>query len=201
MRYKVWLALLAVYIVWGSTYLAIRFAVETMPPFLMASFRFLIAGTLLYRLAALRRRSGAYAAPVALCGHRRGFFAAGRQRRRHLGRAVRALGGRRAAGGLLAAVDGAAGCPAPWRISAEPDDRPGRAGGFRRHRTAGRPVGTGEQWHRAAPARCAGPDAGFLLVGGGLALQPLGRPARPPRCWAPAWRCSPVAPGWDCWVH
>ncbi len=41
-------ALLAVYIVWGSTYLAIRFAVQTMPPFLMASARFLIAGSVLY---------------------------------------------------------------------------------------------------------------------------------------------------------
>jgi len=32
MKVKVWLALLAVYIVWGSTYLAIRFAVETIRP-------------------------------------------------------------------------------------------------------------------------------------------------------------------------
>jgi len=35
-------------IVWGSTYLAIRFAVETMPPFFMASLRFLIAGGIMY---------------------------------------------------------------------------------------------------------------------------------------------------------
>ncbi len=40
--------MLAVYIVWGSTYLAIRFAVETIPPFLMAGTRFLIAGLMLY---------------------------------------------------------------------------------------------------------------------------------------------------------
>jgi len=40
--------MIAVYIVWGSTYLAIRFAVETMPPFYMAGTRFLIAGTFLY---------------------------------------------------------------------------------------------------------------------------------------------------------
>ncbi|NOY22939.1 MAG: drug/metabolite exporter YedA [Acidobacteria bacterium] len=37
-----------VYLIWGSTYLAIRFAVETLPPFLMAGIRFLVAGTLLY---------------------------------------------------------------------------------------------------------------------------------------------------------
>jgi drug/metabolite transporter (DMT)-like permease len=40
-------ALLALYIVWGSTYLAIRFAIETIPPFLMAGTRFLVAGSLL----------------------------------------------------------------------------------------------------------------------------------------------------------
>lgn len=37
-----------VYVVWGSTYLAIRFAVEAIPPFLMAGGRFLLAGALLY---------------------------------------------------------------------------------------------------------------------------------------------------------
>lgn len=41
-------ALLAVYVIWGSTYLAIRFAVETLPPFLMAAVRFLVAGAILY---------------------------------------------------------------------------------------------------------------------------------------------------------
>jgi drug/metabolite transporter (DMT)-like permease len=41
-------ALAAVYIIWGSTYLAIRFAVETLPPFLMAAVRFLVAGGILY---------------------------------------------------------------------------------------------------------------------------------------------------------
>jgi drug/metabolite transporter (DMT)-like permease len=51
----VWAAMLAVYIAWGSTYLAIRFAVETMPPWLMAGARFLIAGTVLF---VFRRLSG-----------------------------------------------------------------------------------------------------------------------------------------------
>jgi drug/metabolite transporter (DMT)-like permease len=50
----IWSALIAIYIVWGSTYLAIRFAVETMPPFLTAGFRFLIAGGVLYILRRLR---------------------------------------------------------------------------------------------------------------------------------------------------
>ncbi len=47
MKTKVWIALLAVYIVWGSTYLAIRFGVMTIPPFILAGTRFLIAGTIL----------------------------------------------------------------------------------------------------------------------------------------------------------
>jgi len=44
----IWVAMISVYITWGSTYLAIRFAVQTMPPFLMAGFRFLLAGSILY---------------------------------------------------------------------------------------------------------------------------------------------------------
>lgn len=44
-------AFLAVYLIWGSTYLAIRFVVETMPPFLMAGGRFLVAGAILYTWA------------------------------------------------------------------------------------------------------------------------------------------------------
>ena len=50
------LAFAAVYVIWGSTYLAIRFAIETLPPFLMAGARFLTAGSILYLLA---RSSGA----------------------------------------------------------------------------------------------------------------------------------------------
>ncbi|HXV81806.1 MAG TPA: EamA family transporter [Candidatus Binatia bacterium] len=51
----IWSALIAVYLIWGSTYLAIRYAVETMPPFLMAAGRFMVCGGFLY---ALRRLSG-----------------------------------------------------------------------------------------------------------------------------------------------
>jgi len=48
MKTKLWTALLALYIVWGSTYLAIRFAVETIPPFMHASLRFLVSGAILF---------------------------------------------------------------------------------------------------------------------------------------------------------
>lgn len=42
------LALFALYVIWGSTYLGIRFALESYPPFLLAGIRFLGAGTVLY---------------------------------------------------------------------------------------------------------------------------------------------------------
>ncbi len=48
MKTKIWIALVALYVVWGSTYLAIRFSVETIPPFLHAALRFLVSGTILY---------------------------------------------------------------------------------------------------------------------------------------------------------
>jgi drug/metabolite transporter (DMT)-like permease len=46
-------AFAAVYIIWGSTYLAIRYAIEDIPPFLMAGSRFLIAGGIVYALSRL----------------------------------------------------------------------------------------------------------------------------------------------------
>jgi drug/metabolite transporter (DMT)-like permease len=51
---SVWLALLAVYIIWGSTYLAIRIALEGFPPFMMAGMRFLLAGGLMFVFLRLR---------------------------------------------------------------------------------------------------------------------------------------------------
>lgn len=44
-------AFASIYLVWGSTYLAIRYAVETMPPFVMGGARFLVSGALLYAWA------------------------------------------------------------------------------------------------------------------------------------------------------
>ncbi len=43
-------AFAAIYLIWGSTYLVIRYAIETIPPFLMSGTRFLIAGGLLFAL-------------------------------------------------------------------------------------------------------------------------------------------------------
>ena len=60
MKSKIWLALLALYIVWGSTYLGIKVAIETIPPFFHASIRFLISGMILV----LWQRSAGHAMPT-----------------------------------------------------------------------------------------------------------------------------------------
>ena len=43
----IWLGMLVLYFVWGSTYLGIAIAVDSIPPFLMAAVRFLLAGLVL----------------------------------------------------------------------------------------------------------------------------------------------------------
>lgn len=58
----VWTALSAVYVIWGSTYLAIRFTVETTPPFLSAAARFIVSGAFLY----FWRRAAGDPAPTAI---------------------------------------------------------------------------------------------------------------------------------------
>ena len=58
MRARLIAAFAAVYIVWGSTYLAIRFAVETLPPLLMAGARFVISGAILLLFSRLRGSNG-----------------------------------------------------------------------------------------------------------------------------------------------
>src|SRR4051794_36828073 len=56
-RLRIGLALLAVYVIWGSTYFGIRVALEGFPPFLMAGLRFAIAGVVLF--VTLRARGDA----------------------------------------------------------------------------------------------------------------------------------------------
>ncbi len=56
-------AFAAVYLIWGSTYLAIKYAIETMPTFLMAGVRFVVAGGILYAIA---RLSPGYEKPKAI---------------------------------------------------------------------------------------------------------------------------------------
>jgi drug/metabolite transporter (DMT)-like permease len=50
-RVRIIVAFAALYLVWGSTYLSIRFAIESIPPFLMAGTRFLLAGIIMFAIA------------------------------------------------------------------------------------------------------------------------------------------------------
>ena len=56
-RTRLILAFAAVYLIWGSTYLGIRFAIDTIPPFLMAGVRFILGGSMLYVWARLQGAS------------------------------------------------------------------------------------------------------------------------------------------------
>ena len=72
--FSAWAALLVVWVVWGSTYLAIRVADRFIPPFEMAAARYLTAGAVLYPLALLgsrrRRRAAAQTAAPGPAGGR-----------------------------------------------------------------------------------------------------------------------------------
>jgi drug/metabolite transporter (DMT)-like permease len=64
-------AFAAIYVIWGSTYLGIRFAIETLPPLIMAGTRFLIAGALVYgwmRVRGTPRPTGTNWRAAALVG-------------------------------------------------------------------------------------------------------------------------------------
>jgi drug/metabolite transporter (DMT)-like permease len=70
-RLPIIVAFAAVYLFWGSTYLAMRFAIETLPPFLMAAIRFVSAGSILYAWARWR------GAPLPTLTHWRTAFIIG----------------------------------------------------------------------------------------------------------------------------
>jgi drug/metabolite transporter (DMT)-like permease len=53
-RAQIIAAFVSIYLVWGSTYLAIRYAIETIPPFTMGGIRFLVSGAMLYAWARYR---------------------------------------------------------------------------------------------------------------------------------------------------
>ena len=53
-RIQLIIAFAALYIIWGSTYLAIFFAIQSIPPFLMAGARFFLAGLIMFAIARLQ---------------------------------------------------------------------------------------------------------------------------------------------------
>jgi len=56
-NFRLWLAFAAIYIVWGTTYLAIKIGIDYLPPYIMASMRYFIAGGLLLLFCLVRRES------------------------------------------------------------------------------------------------------------------------------------------------
>ena len=58
-EWQIWLALAIIYVIWGSTYLAIRVVVDTMPPLLSGGARFVVAGAIIFVILALRSGLGA----------------------------------------------------------------------------------------------------------------------------------------------
>ena len=157
MKTKVWIALLAIYIVWGSTYLAIRFAVETIPPFFMAGTRFLISGLILYiwrRLAGdpaptpRQWRSAIIVGLLLLLGGN-GVVSWAEQHvasgYRGVDRCVHSVVGRTHR------------CTAPARRQAGLEDRAGLADRLRRHRAAGGFIGAANRSSRRhEPVRASG---------------------------------------------
>ncbi|GAA0383635.1 drug/metabolite exporter YedA [Microbispora corallina] len=65
---RVWLALAAVYVVWGSTYLAIKFAIETLPPLISGGLRFVAAALVLGAVLLLRRGTAPFRVTARQCG-------------------------------------------------------------------------------------------------------------------------------------
>ena len=103
---QLWIAFAAVYLVWGSTYLAIKYAVQTIPPYLMGGSRFLVAGAILYIWARMRgsenptRKQWRDAAVVGA------LLPVRWKRSRRVGRAARSIRNHRAARGIRSALDG-----------------------------------------------------------------------------------------------
>jgi drug/metabolite transporter (DMT)-like permease len=66
--WRLWLALATVYLVWGSTYLAVRVMVRTIPPLLGSGARFLLAGAVLYPFLLARRGWAGVRVPASQAG-------------------------------------------------------------------------------------------------------------------------------------
>src|SRR4051812_626898 len=74
---RVWAALGAIYVIWGSTYLAIRLMVETVPPALGAGVRFVVAGGAMLAFLATRGAVRVTAAQLLWCAVVGSLLAAG----------------------------------------------------------------------------------------------------------------------------
>src|SRR6267142_4571867 len=194
------LAFAAVYVVWGSTYLAIRVGIESFPPFILAGIRHVTAGLVLYAvLPAKDRDSPDEGALVDGSGHR--FSAAvHREWRGELGGADRAFRYRGAAGRYRIAVAGDIRLAPPGRNPAGCQSYDGTADGIWGTGAAGRSSAPG-RFRAGRSARCRSPDGRLAGVGLGFALFEAPRQARcshvergdaEPRGWRGALDCRRV---------
>ena len=180
-----WIALGVVYVVWGSTYLAIRVGVGHLPPLLMAGARYVIAGALLYPVALRgggrpsRQRPG-QAPGAARCsgvaGRRRcrraaccsRATAACRSRRRGCPRASLPCSWRRSRCGSSSSPGSCRGSAVSVEVRCCPGRGAGRRGGPGRRRDSGR-----TRHRRDHPARRGG------RLGTGIGAEPPAGPAGP----------------------
>ena len=71
---KIWAGLITLYIIWGSTYLGIRFVVESVPPFLASGFRNFLAGTILLIYAIVSKKYQKPSRKMLIATGLSGFF-------------------------------------------------------------------------------------------------------------------------------
>lgn len=71
---KVWVGLITLYLIWGSTYLGIRFVVESVPPFMISGFRNFFAGSILFAFAILSKKYQKPSRQMLLTTALSGFF-------------------------------------------------------------------------------------------------------------------------------
>ncbi len=71
---KIWAGLITLYIIWGSTYLGIRFVVESVPPFLASGLRFFGAGSILLIFAILSKKYQKPSRKMLIASALSGFF-------------------------------------------------------------------------------------------------------------------------------
>ena len=95
---RVLLAFFAIYVLWGTSFLAIRIAVEEVPPLFAAGTRFFIAGVVLYGFMRIRGTAWANRIPMAQSRHHRTAHVRRRVRSAILGRKIRAIRHRIGAG-------------------------------------------------------------------------------------------------------
>ena len=71
---KIWVGLITLYLIWGSTYLGIRFVVESVPPFMVSGFRNFFAGSILFIFAIFSKKYQKPSRQMLLTTALSGFF-------------------------------------------------------------------------------------------------------------------------------